>query len=116
MLEVYNIANIRDDFAGNFDTCAGSFDRLTSDPVLATDGCMRISGNFQQYNFGNYNPFALGNAITGADRSTNIFDLNIMEKPISQFNCIYFVAISIFMALVQIGRNLDYLAFFVLLS
>ena len=42
---VCNIPNTRDNFAGIFDTCAGSFDRLTSDPVLATDGSMRFSGN-----------------------------------------------------------------------
>ena len=114
MLEVYNIANIRDDFAGNFDTCAGSFDRLTSDLVLGTDGCMRISGNFQQYNFGNYNPFALGNTMTGAYYRTNVFGLNSIEKHISQFNCIHFAAISIFMTLVRIGRNLDCLESFVL--
>ena len=112
MLEVYNIPNTRDNCADNLDTCAGSFDRLTSDPVLATDGCMRISGNFQRYNFGNYNPFALGNTITGADCRTNIFGLNTMEKHISQFNCIHFAAISIIIALVQIGRNFDYLAIF----
>ena len=50
----------------------------------------------------------------GTDCRTNIFGLNLIEKHISQFNCIHFAAISIFMALVQIGRNLDYLAIFVL--
>ena len=55
----YNIPNTRDSFAGNFDTCAGSFDRLTSDPVLATGGCIKTSDSFQQCNFGNCNPFAL---------------------------------------------------------
>ena len=89
VLEVYNIPNTRDNFADNFDTCAGSFDRLTY-------GCMRISGGFQQCNFGNYNPFALGNIFTEADSRTNIFSLNSMEKHISQFNFIYFAAISIF--------------------
>ena len=78
MLEVYNILNTRDNFAG-------SFDRLTSDPVLATDGWMRISGSFQQYSVVKYNPFALGNTITGSDCRTNIFGLNSMEKHISQF-------------------------------
>ena len=37
-----------------------------------------------------------------------------MEKHISQFNCIYFAAISTFMALIQISRNLNYLTIFVL--
>ena len=53
------IPNIRDNFAGNFDTFAGSFDRSTSGSVLATDGCMIISGKIRQCNFGNYNSFAL---------------------------------------------------------
>ena len=79
MLEVYNISNTRDHFAGNFDTCAGSFDRLTLDPVLATGGCIKISDNFQQCNFRNYNSFAQGNVITGADRRTKIFGLNSMK-------------------------------------
>ena len=76
---MHNFLNTRYNFSGNFDIWAGSFDRLISDPVLATGGCMRISNNFQQCNFGNYNPFALGNTITGADRRTNIciqFELN----------------------------------------
>ena len=64
MLEVCNILNTRDNFADNFGTCAGSFDRFTSDPVLATGGCIRISGDFQQCNFGNYNPFSLESTIT----------------------------------------------------
>ena len=71
MLEVYNISNTRDNFAGDFDICAGSFDRLTSDPVLVTCGYIRISGSFQRSNFGNYNPFALGNTIAGADRRSS---------------------------------------------
>ena len=45
-LEVYNVPQ-RDNFAGNLDTCAGSFDRLTSDPLLATSGC--IHKNFRQF-------------------------------------------------------------------
>ena len=51
MLEVYNISNTRDHFAGNFDTCAGSFDRLTLDPVLATGGCIKISTTFSNLIF-----------------------------------------------------------------
>ena len=47
MLEIYNIPNTRDNFAGNFDTCAGSFDRLTSDPVLAT--YRRSHKNFRKF-------------------------------------------------------------------
>jgi len=54
MLEVYNILNTRDNFAGNFDTRAGSSDRLTSDPVLATSGCLKVSDNFQPCKFGIY--------------------------------------------------------------
>ena len=30
VVAVYNIPNIRDNISGNVDTCAGSFDRLTS--------------------------------------------------------------------------------------
>ena len=55
----YNIPNTSDNFANNFDTYAGSFGRLTSDPVLATGGCMIISDDFRQCNFSNYNPFVL---------------------------------------------------------
>ena len=47
MLEVYKIPNTSDNFAGDFDASAGSFDGLTPDPVLATDGCIRISDDFQ---------------------------------------------------------------------
>ena len=87
MLEVYNISNTRDNFAGNFDTRAGSSDRLTSDPVLATSGCLKVSDNFQPCKFGiyNYNSFALENTIAGADSRTKILDLNAVEKHTSQF-------------------------------
>ena len=61
ILEVYNLPNTRNIFASNFDTCAGSFDGLTPDPLLATGDCIRISDDFQQCNFGNYNSFAQGN-------------------------------------------------------
>ena len=47
MLGLYNIPNaIRDNFAGSFDTCAGSFDRLTSYPVLLS--CRRLHESFKQ--------------------------------------------------------------------
>ena len=64
MLKVYNISNTRDNIASRFDTCAGSFDGLILDSVLATGGCIIISDDFQQCNFGNYNLFAEGNIIT----------------------------------------------------
>ena len=74
-------------FSGNFDTRAGSSDRLTSDPVLATSGCLKVSDNFQPCKFGiyNYNSFALENTIAGADSRTKILGLNAVEEHISQF-------------------------------
>ena len=46
-------------FGANFDKCAGSYEASSSDPVLATYGCVNISDDFWQATFGNYKSLAL---------------------------------------------------------
>ena len=47
VLEVYNIPNTRDNFAGNFDTCAGSFDRQVN--VRPSFSYRRLHKNIRQF-------------------------------------------------------------------
>ena len=72
-------------FEANFDKCAGSYEASSSDPVLATYGCVKISDDFWQATFGNYKSLALESIFSRAYLRTGLLGSNTEQKRNSQF-------------------------------